>query len=245
MPDGCARVGYQAGVRIHPLNEHPERFEHALALLERGWPAWFRGARRVTGGVRLADRMRQWPALQLLAWDQGPVALANAVPLGWDGWVDALPVQGWDWALDSAAHGPTLCALAVTVAPERRGQGISARMLRALGALRDAHGYRRLIVPVRPNGRPSQVPVEAWIHARRADGLPQDPWLRTHVRVGGRPLHVCHQSMQLRASAEEWAGWTQGALDEGDHELPTLLAPLQVRAGEGRYVEPNVWVVHG
>ena len=32
--------------------------------------------------------------------------------------------------------------------------------------------------------------------------------------------------------------------DDGDHIVPGMLAPLVVRDGIGRHVEPNVWVVH-
>ena len=32
--------------------------------------------------------------------------------------------------------------------------------------------------------------------------------------------------------------------DDGDHVVPGMLAPLVVRDGIGRHVEPNVWVVH-
>jgi hypothetical protein len=32
--------------------------------------------------------------------------------------------------------------------------------------------------------------------------------------------------------------------DDGDYVFPGALAPLQVRAGVGTHVEPNVWIRH-
>ena len=32
--------------------------------------------------------------------------------------------------------------------------------------------------------------------------------------------------------------------EEGDHIVPEMLAPLYVRDGRGRHVEPNVWLRH-
>jgi hypothetical protein len=32
--------------------------------------------------------------------------------------------------------------------------------------------------------------------------------------------------------------------DDGDYIVPQMLAPLYVRDGRGRHVEPNVWLRH-
>ena len=122
-------------------------------------------------------------------------------------------------------------ALAVTVAKEHRGRGYSRVMLEALAGLRRSQGFDRLVVAVRPNAKPADVSFAAWVAQTRDDGLPADPWLRTHVRVGGRVLHACHRAMSLSWPASRGAG-------------VGLLAPAQTRAGRVHYIEPNVWVVH-
>ena len=50
------------------------------------------------------------------------------------------------------------------------------------------HGLRRLIACVRPTlkDRYPLVPIERYLEWRRDDGLPFDPWIRLHVRLGGR-----------------------------------------------------------
>lgn len=41
---------------------------------------------------------------------------------------------------------------------------------------------------------------------------------------------------------QEWTGLTLP--EDGDHVVPEMLAPLVVRNGVGRHVEPNVWMRH-
>ena len=52
---------------------------------------------------------------------------------------------------------------------------------------RPAHGLDALIAPVRPTWKERYplTPIERYVLWRREDGLPYDPWLRTHERVGG------------------------------------------------------------
>jgi hypothetical protein len=51
--------------------------------------------------------------------------------------------------------------------------------------------------------------------------------------------------MTMEAPIAKWEEWTGVPLpDDGDYVLPRMLAPLVVRDGIGRHVEPNVWLVH-
>lgn len=210
------------------LSERLECLPRALELVRQGWPDWFAW----DGLDRLSRVLEASPKTQLLGFDgQELVAVANAVTVPFDGPLAELPDRGWDWAVDSAGPGPTLVALAVTVAREHRGRGYSRVMLEALAGLRRSQGCDRLVVAVRPNAKPADVSFGAWVAQTRGDGLPADPWLRTHVRAGGRVLHTCHSSMSL-----SWPASRGAAVG--------LLAPAQTRGGRVHYVEPNVWVVH-
>ena len=52
--------------------------------------------------------------------------------------------------------------------------------------------------------------------------------------------------MAIEAPVAEWEEWTGLELPEdGDYVVPGMLAPLLVRDGVGRHVEPNVWIRHG
>jgi hypothetical protein len=77
--------------------------------------------------------------------------------------------------------------------------------------------------------------------------LPADPWLRTHVRVGGRVLQVCPRSMVVPGTLAEWRDWTGLPFDtSGAVVVPGALVPVHcsVEQNHAVYVEPNVWVEH-
>jgi hypothetical protein len=51
-----------------------------------------------------------------------------------------------------------------------------------------ARGNTDLIVPARPNKKSEypDVPMEEYIARKGPQGLPFDPWLRVHTRLGGQ-----------------------------------------------------------
>ena len=52
--------------------------------------------------------------------------------------------------------------------------------------------------------------------------------------------------MAIEAPVADWEEWTGLELPaDGDYVVPGMLAPLLVRNGTGRHVEPNVWMRHG
>jgi hypothetical protein len=79
------------------------------------------------------------------------------------------------------------------------------------------------------------------------DGLPVDPWLRVHTRLGGRILKVCPASMSIPGSLAQWRDWTGLPFDHsGELEVPGGPVPVQVSVEHDHavYVEPNVWMHH-
>ncbi|NYE37199.1 GNAT superfamily N-acetyltransferase [Nocardioides cavernae] len=166
-----------------------------------------------------------------------------------------LPDAGWDFALRSAvltrARGGSpnaITAAEIAVEPGRQGTGLSAVMLAALRDNAGRLGYRELLAPVRPNGRTDvREPMEAYAFRTRDDGLPVDPWLRVHVRAGGRIDRVARRSMCIPGTLEEWREWTGLPFDTtGPVVVPGALVPVLCDAehGTATYVEPNVWVRH-
>jgi hypothetical protein len=110
-----------------------------------------------------------------------------------------------------------------------------------------AAGFRELIAPVRPTWKERYplTPLERYVHWRRDDGLPFDPWIRLHVRLGAELAEVCLESMRVTGTVAEWEEWT-GLLfpDDGDYVVPGALVPVTFEEGIGVYVEPNVWMRH-
>ncbi|XVQ14102.1 hypothetical protein ACQP1W_16645 [Spirillospora sp. CA-255316] len=87
----------------------------------------------------------------------------------------------------------------------------------------------------------------AYIRRTRDDGLPSDPWLRTHVRAGGVIEKVAPASMTISGSLGQWRRWTGLPFDrDGEVEVPGALVPVHCDTAHDHavYVEPNVWVRH-
>jgi GNAT superfamily N-acetyltransferase len=178
------------------------------------------------------------------------VAELHSVPTPWDGSKEDLPA-GWDEAFlrafESSREADVLCALAISVRPDRQAEGLAARMLEEMRAAATRAGLRELIAPVRPTrkARYPLIPIERYLTWRRDDGTHFDPWVRVHERVGGEIIAPSPESMTIEAPVADWEAWTGMVFpDDGDHVVPEMLAPLVVRDGVGRHVEPNVWLLH-
>ena len=167
-----------------------------------------------------------------------------------------LPDAGWDavirWAHEDHVAGRkphAVSALEISLVPQARGAGHSRTMLEAMKANARAHGFADLYAPVRPNEKHLQpfVPMSAYAQQLRADGLPADAWLRTHVRIGGRIVKVAPCSMTIVGTVAEWSRWTGMSFERsGQHAVKGALTPVTISLehDHGIYVEPNVWVHH-
>src|SRR2546425_5407540 len=194
----------------------------------------------------------EFPDFQLVLVDGDElVAEVHSVPAAWDGSFEDLP-PGWDdifpRAFESGREPTTLFALAISVLPERQGSRLSGVMLNAMrDAAREAD-LRELAAPVRPTLKAQYplTPIEQYIEWRREDASHFDPWLRLHERIGGRIVAPAPQSMTIEAPVSDWEEWTGIRFPaDGSYVIPGALAPVDVRNGVGRHVEPNVWMVHG
>lgn len=198
-----------------------------------------------------------WPDHQLVLLDAGGgvVATSNAMPLAWDGRDTDLPA-GWDEQVlrsaadvDSGRAATTLGAMLIVVGRHLRGGGLSGVMLQAMQAAGRAAGYRAVIACVRPTDkhRFPLIPIERYATWMRDDGLPFDPWIRLHVRLGGRIVLAAPRSMEIHGSIAEWETWTGLSFPgSGDYILPTATSPVRIdrERDEGVYFDQNVWVVH-
>jgi GNAT superfamily N-acetyltransferase len=203
------------------------------------------------GGRWWSSLYDHFPAFQLALLDADElVAEGHSLPVPWDGSADGLP-SGWDEAFElgmTTEEPPTaLSALVISVRPERQGEGLAARMIEAFRDAAQDQGLRDLIAPVRPTWKERYplIPIERYMLWRRDDGSHFDPWLRVHERAGGEIVAPAPESMVMDAPVADWEEWTGMRFPEdGTYVFPGALAPLEVRGGIGRHVEPNVWVRH-
>jgi GNAT superfamily N-acetyltransferase len=182
-----------------------------------------------------------FPAFQFLALlGDRVVGEGNSVP------VRGLPAH-WRDAFPNAWEGDgepdRLCALAIIVAPEQRGAGLSAQLLEHMREL--AAPFGSLVAPVRPTlkARYPLIPINTYVGWRGADGAHFDPWIRRHEQAGGRILGAAEGAMLIEGSRDDWQEWTGLAFPgDGDYVVPGALAPVRFSEGHGVYREPCVWV---
>jgi hypothetical protein len=106
-----------------------------------------------------------------------------------------------------------------------------------------------LIAPLRPTWKERYplTPIERYASWARRDGLPFDPWIRLHVRLGAEIVRPDPQSLRITGTVADWEEWTGLPFPEsGAYVFPHGLAPLDVdrERDRGEYWEPNVWVHH-
>jgi hypothetical protein len=184
------------------------------------------------------------------------VGKVNAIPFPWDGTDADLPDRGWDAVLErgfaAQRRGEPATAVSLLEArlvPEMLGGGRSRAMLEAMGARVVAAGMFDLFGPVRPTNKHEQplTAMAEYASATRSDGLPDDPWLRVHVRMGGRVVKVAPASMVIPGTLRDWREWTRLPFDQsGELVVPFACNPIHVDVEQDHavYVEPNIWVHH-
>lgn len=238
---------------ISSLADRPDLEDDFLAL-ENTWPEFMR--RDPIGNLYYArDTLDLFADYVLLALSDADelVGKAHSIPFCLGN--ESLPQDGWDGAIRRGLRAKllgeptdTLAALEIFVRTDRQGLGLSGKILAALRDHARNRGFAEVVVPVRPNGKTDvQEPMDSYAFRTRDDGLPVDPWLRTHVRAGGMIESVAHRAMIIPGTLDEWRTWTGLQMDEsGPVEVPGALVPVlcDVEHGTAVYVEPNVWVRH-
>jgi GNAT superfamily N-acetyltransferase len=242
--------------RITP-NERADYREIISFIAGAVWPEFMRHDPVVNR--HWEDLYIRFPEYQfaLLDIETGEVAgLANSLPLAWDGDPADLPDEGIDWAFiqsvadHEAGHPPrTQCAIQIAIAPDYQRRGLSSSFVREMGSIGASQGLQRLIAPVRPSlkSRYPLMPMDRYIQWEDPNGLPFDPWLRVHTRLGAKLVKTCHQSMRVIGTVAEWESWTEIVFPEsGPYVVPGALVPVEfdLAADSGTYIEPNVWMVH-
>lgn len=244
------------GIRITPLAERPALIPRIYEIAET-WPAFI--PHDPVAGALLGQVAEDFPRYCVVATD-GDRVVARGLSVPFNAALEdreEMPDQGWDrvlaWAFRDRRRGdgPTAAsALEITVDTGYLGRGLSYRMLSALRAAVGRQGHDALLAPVRPTGKhlEPRLPMADYIGRRREDGLPTDPWLRVHVKVGGTIQKIASASMTVSGSLAQWRQWTGLPFDrDGAIEVSGALVPVYCDTAHDRavYVEPNVWVRHG
>jgi hypothetical protein len=239
-----------SGLQAFTAEERPDLWMRAKALSEV-WPEYNNHGNHT--GTYFGALIPDYARLQVVIYEPSAdevLARGRSIPFRWDGTLADLP-EGIDAvglrALEGEAGPNTLSALAAEVADNIRGQGVSHLVIEALAGVARKNGLGSLVAPVRPSwkDRYPLIPIERYAYWKRPDGLPLDPWMRVHARLGATILRPEPRSLMIDAPVSDWESWTDMEFPtDGDYTFPFGLAPLQVRGGTGLYWEPNVWMLH-
>jgi GNAT superfamily N-acetyltransferase len=250
------------GLIVRTVADDPALVDTIQGLVDAVWPLYMREMHYARGARYRPDYFglfKRWPHLQTAIYDPGSeeiIASTMACALAWEGDEQDLPDEGWDWQVTTAAADhdagskpTTLGAVSITIHPDHRGRALSSGLLRLMRQLGRQEGTRRLIAPVRPTTKAHHpfTDMDEFLSWETPEGYSQDPWIRTHQRLGARVVRPCRLSMQLDGTVAEWSAVTGEIFTRsGDYPIANGLHPLRIDldADYGYYAEPNVWMVH-
>lgn len=184
------------------------------------------------------------------------VGYANNIPLS----VNANRIEyndrGWNWALEKGfadvltrRKATVLCGLQIGINKRFKGRGLSTLFINGMKQLARECYLKAVILPLRPTLK-HQYPLigmEDYLTWQNDEGLPFDPWLRTHVKLGAEIKGICHSAMYVSGTIAEWKAWTGLSFQSSGHYIVAgALVPIKANLKKdlAEYTEPNIWVRH-
>jgi len=240
-------------LQVWTAEERPDLWSQARgsSLFADLWPEYNCNGNH--SGVYFGSLIPRFAHLQVLFVDVRSdqlIGRGRTIPFFWDRTLEDLP-RGIDAlglrAVDEKRPPTSLSALAAEIARDYQNSGLSRLVIRSMAALAEQSGLSPLVAPVRPSwkDRYPMIDIDRYERWVRDDGLPFDPWLRVHARLGGRAVRSEPRSMEIKWPVADWERWTGVEFrSDGSYVFPGGLAPLTVTDGVGEYWEPNVWMLH-
>lgn len=240
---------------VEPTSQRDWTDEQMDCLFAEGFPAFITADAEVK---KYIARVREYfPHLDvILVSDDGrPAATGWGVPIPWTDDVTDLPQSFADIlrvAVEAHESGADTNAFVIcggVVQPELKGTGTATELIRALIQTGQNHGMTRVLAPLRPTRKHSYplINIDDYASWVRDDGLPFDPWLRLHVRTGGRVIALAPKAQTMTGTVQEWEQWARMPLPAaGQYVIPEGMSVLHIDTASdvGIYIEPNIWVRH-
>lgn len=242
--------------KVITLLDRFDLFEVQDAICEEVWPEFM--LHDPVANTHWMQFINAFKDYQLMLMDGDEIlAVINAVPLHFDGNLNDLSDQGWDWGVaksladyDAKIIPNLLMGVQIVINRKHQGKGLSAIAVGEMAELARRKGFTQLIIPVRPSDKHKfpLIPMEQYLKWTNTSGLPFDNWLRVHIKAGGNILKVCPEAMSIPGTPAQWKDWTDLEFPgSGSYIIPGALSPvnIDVETNTGLYIEPNVWILHG
>lgn len=241
---------------VSTLAQAPHLQSQIEALYDTSWPWYISEFMRENAEINhyWTQLYKYFADYQILVCDstQTLIALGHTIPVKWDQTIDGLPT-GWQDALkqgiDNLDQQPnSLSGLAAVVHPRHQKKGLSQVLIDAMKKIATDHQLGNLIVPVRPilKHHYPLISMEQYVNWQQL-GLPFDPWIRAHTKLGADILCVASASMVILASISRWRYWTSLRFPgSGSYIVPGALQPITIDCEQdfGIYQEASVWMRH-
>jgi hypothetical protein len=232
------------------LSDNPKLIDELNSIHSEPWPAFLREDIWVKKYWRKLYDV--YPQYQFLFKEGSEYfGLANCSPIEWNGKEKSLP-EGFGQALERVIindkNANCLCVMAIVVRKKYAGRGSSSGILEIVKEYGTRHGFRKLIIPVRPTLKSKYplIPMVDYMKWQKS-GHPFDPWIKIHIKNGGRILKEAMPSMMVEGTISQWEDWTGMYFgSSGDYVIDGALNPVSIDLENniGRYIEPNVWILH-
>lgn len=200
-----------------------------------------------------ADMRKLFPEYQLCLLDGDKlVGLGNSIPLTWTGKEEDLPPSWTDTLIQGVENKEpdsvnTLSAVNIAIHADYQKSGLSQRLLSEFKKLANKKGLEKMIVPVRPSFKVDYplTPFDNYVHWKREDNTPFDPWIRTHWKLGAKIVRPIYKAFTVTGTIKDWEEWTSMRFPEsGRYVIKGALQPIQIdRENDfGIYDDPNLWM---
>jgi hypothetical protein len=239
--------------RVVTVAEQPELVAELLAADRAAYPTFLMHSAFTEVWPAVYEEFPEYQFAVLDEQSDQVLAHGNSVPFDWDGDIASLPQSATALAerarsaMRSGVTATALGALQAVVHVDHQGRGLSLNVLGAMAALAGERDLADLFAPIRPTHKERYplTDMEAYVQWRRSDGLPQDPWMRVHHRLGAELVGVPRAWTTVTGSCAQWEAWTGMSLPQsGAYVVPGGLVPIRVdvEANQGSYEEPHVWM---
>jgi hypothetical protein len=166
-----------------------------------------------------------WYAFTLVSEKDEIAAYLSAHRIQWNGSPETAP-QGWEelqrlayrqWLQPNIQYD-TLAPYWVQKKPGISTPHVVATLFEHIKKWAKSRGFKRIFIPALPSSHRSSaqlcnMDISEFLSLQREDGLPQDPWIRFHIRAGGRMFGHCE-------SSHVFVGTKEALMQETTQDLP-------------------------